>query len=133
MSPEAIDVGVVIERVRLRVQPRDAGALPEPPRARRPRPGDHRIVVAELCVETDAALDGPAAHRLGDRVARALADGLAGVQERRLAAVLAGESRGAAVHVGVLRVALHGEDAERTDVRAVAGALADAVERRLSP
>lgn len=132
---EVIDVGVRIDRVRVRVRPREADASPivEPPRPQRARAGDHRILVGELLVETDAALEAFEARSLGERVARALGEGLATLQARRLDAVLARRSCGGPVHISALRVVLRGAEAERPDVRAVAMALTGAVERRLQP
>jgi hypothetical protein len=129
---DPIDLGVVIERVRVRVQPQDDGAslVAEPP-PRGARAGDHRIVVGELCIDTDAALDGFEARRLGERVARALGEDLAELQVSRLDAILFGRSRGGPVRIAALRAVLRGEEAEEPNVRAIALALTGAVERRL--
>ncbi|WP_437729247.1 hypothetical protein [Sorangium sp. So ce861] len=128
-----LDLGVVIDRVRVVVRPREAAAAPAaPPRPAPAQADDHRIVVRELRIETEAALDAFDARRLGDRVARALGERLAEVQERRLAGLLSGRSRGGPVRIGALRVRLRGDAAERPSPRAVAEALASAVERRVA-
>jgi hypothetical protein len=133
-APGVIDVGVVIDHVRVRVNPGEARPRAvEPPRPARARDGDHRIVVRELLVDTDAGLADVEARRLGERVARALGEGLAALQARRLDAILSGRSRGGAVRVGLLRAVLRGERADGPDARAVAAALCGAVERRVMP
>lgn len=137
MTPAAttIDAGVVIDRVRVRVKPRE---VEPPPMSERRRPArqhaaDHRIVVHELRIDTEAALDELEARRLGERVAGALGDGLTALQARRADAICAGRSRGGSIWVRTLRVVLRGGDAERPDVRAISLALAGAVERSMRP
>jgi hypothetical protein len=134
-AAERIDVGVVIDRVRVLVRLAESDAFePAPPHRPDPdRAGDHRIVVGELRIETDAALDERDARRLGDRIARALGEHLSSLQARRLEAILARRSRGGAVRIGALRVRLQGAEAERPNPGAVAAALVNEVERRVAP
>lgn len=130
----AIDVGVVIGRVRVRVKPDAApGLAVELPPPARGRAGDHRIVVGELCLDVGAGLSGDEARGLGGRVVRALGDCLAALQARRLDAIVAGRSRGGAVRVGRLRVSVRGGAAAGPDVRTIALAIAGAIERRVTP
>ena len=131
----AIDAGVVIDRVRVRVQPREDGASPVRERVRvrvQARAGDHRIVVSELCIDTEAALEDLEARRFGERVAGALSERLAALQARRVDAILAGRSRGGRIQVRALRVVLRGAEAERRDLHTVVLALAGAVERSMT-
>lgn len=133
-APRSFDAGVVIDRVRVRVRPR--GEASPPPRdgargARGPlRPGCHRIVVGELRIDTDAELGAPEARRLGERLAGALGEDLAALQARRVEAIRSGRSRGGAIFVPSLRVVLRGAEAVLPDLRAIALALAGAIERR---
>jgi hypothetical protein len=135
MSPAVtmIDASVVIDRVRVRVKAREI----EPPLVNERTPparqhaADHRIVVHELRIDTEAALGELEARRLGERVAGALGEGLTAWQARRADAICAGRSRGGRICVRTLRVVLRGGDAERPDARAIALALAGAVERSM--
>jgi hypothetical protein len=134
-APMPIDAGVVIDLVRVRVNPRE---LAPPPARERTRPApvrarDHRIVVHELRIDTEAALGELEARRLGERVAGALGEALAVLQARRVDAICAGRSRGGRIWVRALRVVLRGAQAERPDLRAIVLALAGAVERRVLP
>jgi hypothetical protein len=131
----SLDAGVVIDRVRVRVQPRDGGAARVGERERervQARAGDHRIVVSELCIDTEAALEDLEARRFGERVAGALSERLVALQARRVDAILAGRSRGGRIQVRALRVVLRGAEAERPDLRAIVLALAGAVERSVT-
>ncbi len=126
-----IDAGVIIERVRVRVAPDANAARPVAdlvPLARG-RGRDHRIVVHELRIDSEAALGELEARRLGERIAGALGLQLAAIQDRRVAAICAGRSRGGRVEVQTLQLVLRGAEAERPDLRAITGALAAAVER----
>jgi hypothetical protein len=132
-----LDAGVAIDRVRVVAGPArtdDDGlfAPVAPSGSTRPRPGDHRIVVGELRIETEAALDASDARELGDRIARAVGEGLATLQGRRLGAILAGTEGGGAIRIGTLRAKLRGAYAEHDCTGTVVRALLDAVERRIA-
>lgn len=132
-APTAIDAGVVIDRVRVRVRPRGAELPPISERIRpvRGQAMDHRIVVHELRIETEALLGELEARRLGERIAGALGERLTELQARRADAIVAGRSRGGRLQVRALRVVLRGAEAERPDPRAIALALTGAVERSM--
>ena len=131
---DAIDMGVIIGRVRLRAtSPEGRAPFFEPSWPARARAGDHRIIVGELCIETDAQLPELEVRGLGERVARALGERLAELQSRRLEALRAGRSRGGTVRIRSLRAVLRGSEAERPDARAIALALSGAVEQGVVP
>jgi hypothetical protein len=133
-APTSIDAGVVIDRVRVRVKPRE---VEPPPMSERLRPArqhaaDHRILVHELRIDTEAALGELDARRLGERVAGALGERLTVLQTRRVDAICAGRSRGGRIQIRTLRVVVRGADAERPDIQAIALALASAMERSMT-
>jgi hypothetical protein len=133
-APTAIDASVVIDRVRVRVTPREV----EPPqvservRPARPHAADHRLVVHELRIDTEAPLGELEARRLGERVTDALGEQLTALQARRVDAICAGRSRGGRIQVRALRAVLRGADTGQPDVHAIALALAAAVERSMT-
>jgi hypothetical protein len=129
---ETIDARVVIDRVLVRVGDAGPHAVADLPRPARSDGSDRRIVVSELCIDTEAAMSASEARELGERVARALGEGLAALQARRADAILAGQTEGAPVLIGALRVRLRGAEADRPQPGAIAARLTDAVERRIA-
>jgi hypothetical protein len=117
---QPLDLRVSIDRVRVRTgSPPDTRAAPAfiagylGTQAGAP-PHDHRIVIRELRLDVEAALDAPAARQLGKQVATALVERLAAHQRCRLPAVTAAapapaRTLGGPIRVEVLRVRLWGE------------------------
>jgi len=132
-----LDLGVTIERVRVR-----CGAPVD--RSRSPlsitgyldgRHGaplhDHRIVVRELRIDVEAALDAPRARSLGEAVARELSDRLAALQTEREPSIARARTTGGPIHVARLRVHLWGEPARHPASREICAALMVPLEERL--
>jgi hypothetical protein len=130
-APDPIDASVIIDRVLVRVGDCGPCAPAEIPEPARSRSRDHRIIVGELRIDTDAPLDAQDARRLGDRIARALCERLDALQPRRVEATLAGRAPVAPIRIGALRVNLRGSEAERPNLSAITASLADAIERRI--
>jgi len=132
-----LDLGVTIERVRVR-----CGAPVD--RSRSPlsitgyldgRNGaplhDHRIVVRELRIDVEAALDAPRARGLGQAVASELAARLAALQTAREPSISLSRTTGGPIHVALLRVHLWGAPARHPASREICAALMAPLEERL--
>jgi hypothetical protein len=92
---------------------------------------DCRISVRELIIESQAPASRAEARRLGQEVARAVAERLQSLQERRLAAFESGLEPGGAIEIEALRVCLHGQAARHPSAGEIAGAVARAVAQEL--
>ena len=140
---QPLDLRVSIDRVRVRTgAPPDTRAAPAfiagylGAHAGAP-PHDHRIVIRELRLDVEAALDAPAARQLGKQVATALVERLAAHQRCRLPAAAAASPAGAAaapralggpIRVEVLRVRLWGERTRHPAPQQIADAAMTAFE-----
>jgi hypothetical protein len=132
VSP-AIDLGITIERVRVRTR---APADDRPPpvlvagylgaSAGAP-PHDHRIVIRELRIDVEAELDAAGARILGNQVAHDLAGHLAELQAHRPR--IAGDA--GPIHVETVRVRLWGHVALHPSSQHIAAALIDAFEEEV--
>jgi hypothetical protein len=133
----AFDLGVTIDRVRVR-----AGASAEP----RPRPvfvtgyvgghagaplHDHRIVIRELCIDIEAAVDASDARRVGKQVASELASRLALLQDQRRPRIITKPSSGGPICVETLHLHLRGEVARHPPGESISAALMNAFEARV--
>jgi len=133
---QPLDLRVSIDRVRVRTgAPPDTRAAPAfiagylGAHAGAP-PHDHRIVIRELRLDVEAALDAPAARQLGKQVATALVERLAAHQRCRLPAAAAAAPRalGGPIRVEVLRVRLWGERTRHPAPQQIADAAMTAFE-----
>lgn len=134
MSPDLprLDMGVLIGRVIVRIQPNAPKTRPLGQRPGKGRPGDHRIVVGELLIDTQSTMDELDARRLGHRMAAELGEHLALLQNKRLNAILEGRSQGGRVYIDTLTILLRGDEAKRPNIRAAALSLRAAVEREVA-
>lgn len=94
---------------------------------------DNRLIIRELCIELPSTADKSRAKRLGDDLARTLAEGLMELQERRLEPVLSGSRPATRVVVDRLKVVLRGGEASWPTPARVADLLVREVEMRLEP
>lgn len=132
-----LDLRVTIQRVRVRSSA---------PADRRPPPvfvtgylgpnigaplHDHGIVIRELRIDVEAALDAPAARSLGKQVAWDLAGQLAALQDQRRLYITRKPSSGGPIHVETLRVHLRGEVARHPPSHQISAALMTAFEERV--
>ena len=131
---ERLDLSVAIERVRVRtcVTGERRGPLYLTGHAGAPGASlhDHRIVIRALHVDIEAALDDAPARRLGAQVARALASGLAGLQDRRAERVARAPETGGPIHVEAMRAYVRGEVDRHPASSQIAAALQHAFEQR---
>lgn len=133
----ALDLSVAIERVRVRTC-----ALAD----HRPAPifvagylgasagaplHVHRIVIRELRIDVEAALDASAARGLGRDVAADLAGRLAELQAQRRPRLADTPSAGGPIEIETLCVHLRGEVARHPPSREIAAALTHAFEDRV--
>ena len=132
-----LDLGVTIERVRVRCSARADRRLPAltltgylDGRAGAPL-HDHRIVVRELRIDVEAALDASRARGLGEAIATDLADRLAALQTRRQPSIARAPATGGPIHVGLLCVHLWGELARHPPRGDISAALIAPIEERL--
>lgn len=132
-----LDLGVTIERVRVRC--RAPAERRQPPLSlvgyldgRTGAPlHDHRIVVRELRIDIEAALDASRARSLGKAVAAELADQLAALQARRQPSIAHAPATGGPIRVASLCVHLWGEPDRHPPSRDISAALIAPLEERL--
>jgi hypothetical protein len=129
-----VDLRVTIQRVRVRTGVLGAAAGPAFVAGHGGHagaaPGDHRIVIHELCIDIEAELDEARARDLGKQVAWDLADQLAELQEQRRPHIAASGS-GGPIHVETLRLYLRGEPARHPSSHEACAALRTALEQRV--
>lgn len=132
-----LDLGIAIERVRVRCNaPVDRRRSPVSITGyldgRNGAPlHDHRIVVRELRIDVEAALDAHRARSLGKAVASELADRLAALQTERRPSIARARTTGGPIHVALLRVHLWGDPARHPPSHAICAALMTPLEERL--
>jgi hypothetical protein len=129
---DTLDLGVTIEHVRVRTAALETGPAPVFVAGyggayAGARPGDHRIVIHELCIEIEAALDASDAHGLARQLASELAARLAELQDQR-------QSRASApatgpIHVETLRLRLRGERSRHPPSQQICAALMTALQQ----
>lgn len=142
MTPP-LDLRVTIERVRV-----CAGAPPDTRAAPAfvagylggqagAHPCDHRIVIHELRLDVEAALDAATARQLGRKVASELGDRLAAHQRARLRATLAAGTPampspdGGPIRVEAIRVRLWGDRMHHPAAPQIADAAMTALEAKV--
>lgn len=136
-NPHPVKAGVEIERVRVvscfsRTKcDEDGKSAQDRGRLAPAQSEDHRIIVEELCIASEAPLNEIEARWLGEDVAFELGAWLARTQQRRLEALFEGRDTGGVVRVGELRIHLRGERTARPSARAIARELCHALEGRL--
>jgi hypothetical protein len=132
----ALDLRVTIDRVHVRAgAPTDTRPPPVVAGYLGPHTGaplhDHRIVIRELRIDIEAALDAALARSLGQQVARDLAGRLAELQDQRRPRITGTPSSGGPIHVETLRVHLWGEPARHPPSHQISAALMNAFEERI--
>jgi uncharacterized MAPEG superfamily protein len=93
---------------------------------------DCRISVRELTIESHALVSRAEARRLGQEVARAVAERLQSLQERRLAAFQNGLELGGAIEIDAVRICLRGHAARHPNAGEIAAVVARAVAKELA-
>jgi hypothetical protein len=127
-----LDLRVTIERVRVRTgvleaSPRPAFAAGGTAAA---APGNHRIVIHELCIDVEAEIDATRARALGKDVARDLAGKLAELQDERRPDRADAQAPGP-IHVETLRLYLRGDPERHPSSHEICAALMTAFEQRV--
>lgn len=127
---DTLDLGVTIEHVRVRTAALETGPAPVFVAGyggtyTGARPGDHRIVIHELCIEIEAALDASDAHGLARQLASELAARLAELQDQRRATAPATGP----IHVETLRLRLRGERSRHPPSQQICAALMTAFQQ----
>jgi hypothetical protein len=132
---DVVDLRVTIERVRVHTGARDVAPGPAfvtgHGGSAGAAPGDHRIVIHQLCIDVEAELDEARARSLGKQVASDLADQLAALQAERLPRITASPDTGGPIHIETLRLYLRGEPARHPSSREICAALMTAFEQRV--